>query len=661
LTDSELLERYVSQKDAVAFEVLVWRHGGMVLGLCRRLLRDEHEAEDAFQATFLVLSKKAGSVGRGEAVGAWLYKVAYRVALRLRNAAAKRPASTELASEPAAPEASGDAAWQELRPVLDSEIAGLPEKYRAPFVLCYLQGRTNEEAAQQLGCPKGTILSRLSRGREWLRARLTRRGLAPAAVALALNLPATASAAVPGALAQSTTAAAIPFAAGTATGLVSPPIAALAEGAIRAMFVTKLKTAAAGLLALAVLGSGVVWTAFAQAREERKPAEPAARGAAPQERERPANADRGAPEAGQPPRDVKPAFQGKVVVVAKDGKSFTVQVGGVREIGQSRAEPERVTVKLTDQTGQLYNGVAFNGATPTVGYTAVVWLADDSKDTATFVTFSGTQGSIRKADVAGVVTEVAKDGKSIVVSIPPGRDAGRDTEPMKVTITFDSKAQVTFTNVNKGGATPTVGQQVAAWNNDDGKGFAKVVLLGEGEPGRRDEKRPEVTGKVVASVENKSITIEVPPTERGAEPTRTEIKLTEQSVLNFQNVLRDGAKVSEGMNAMVWLADNSKDTAAKVYLMGNVAERWTIVQGKVVSVGKDGNSFTVETPAANPRTDEPTRTEIKLTPKTQAVFYGVGAGEAKLAEGLFAQVRLLDGSKDTAAQVTFSKAGAGRR
>src|SRR5262249_5330408 len=160
--------------------------------------------------------RKAASVGRGEAVGCWLYKVAYRVALRLRDRAATRPATvSEPANEPTAPEQADDIAWRDLRPVLDAEIAGLPEKHRAPVIPCYLQGRANEEAAAQLGCPKGTILSRLARGREWLRERLTRRGLAPAAVALALNLPREASAAVPAALAQSTTAAAIPFAAGT--------------------------------------------------------------------------------------------------------------------------------------------------------------------------------------------------------------------------------------------------------------------------------------------------------------------------------------------------------------------------------------------------------------------------------------------------------------
>src|SRR5688572_16826675 len=177
LTDTQLVANFVARRDEASFEVLVWRHGAMVLDLCKRVLRDAHEAEDAFQATFLVLARKAAAVGRGEAVGCWLYKVAYRIALRLRARAAKRAAPGAPEDAPPAPEARAEADWADLRPVLDEEIARLPEKYRAPFVLCYLDGLTNEQAAEQLGCPKGTVLSRLSRGRERLRERLTRRGV----------------------------------------------------------------------------------------------------------------------------------------------------------------------------------------------------------------------------------------------------------------------------------------------------------------------------------------------------------------------------------------------------------------------------------------------------------------------------------------------------
>jgi RNA polymerase sigma factor (sigma-70 family) len=153
----------------------------MVLRVCRRILRDAHGAEDAFQATFLTLACKAGSIGKQEALSSWLYKVAYRVALRAQAGAMKRsthekPMVECLAAHGAEP--ADEAAWRELGPLLDAEVRRLPEKYRAAFVLCYLEGKTNEEAAKELGCPKGTILSRLSRARERLRKRLNQRGLA---------------------------------------------------------------------------------------------------------------------------------------------------------------------------------------------------------------------------------------------------------------------------------------------------------------------------------------------------------------------------------------------------------------------------------------------------------------------------------------------------
>src|SRR5262249_34111246 len=160
-TDRQLLQRFASGHDETAFTALVGRHGPMVLGVCRRVLHSIHDAEDAFQATFLVLARKAGSVRQPDALGNWLYGVAYRTALEARTRAAKRRArERELAEEPPV-EPGGAIDWSDLRAVLDGEVNRLPDKYRSPFVLCYLEGRTNEEAARLLRCPKGTILSRL--------------------------------------------------------------------------------------------------------------------------------------------------------------------------------------------------------------------------------------------------------------------------------------------------------------------------------------------------------------------------------------------------------------------------------------------------------------------------------------------------------------------
>jgi len=182
-SDAALLARFAHGGDEAAFELLVWRHGPTVLGACRRVLRHEQDAEDAFQATFLALARKAASIGNGASVGCWLSKVAYRIALRARQAARRRQAWLDEWLPPEV-DTSGPAellARQEIGPVLEEEIRLLPEKFRGAFVLCYLEGKTNAEAAELLRCPKGTVLSRLSRARARLRRRLTVRHAALAA------------------------------------------------------------------------------------------------------------------------------------------------------------------------------------------------------------------------------------------------------------------------------------------------------------------------------------------------------------------------------------------------------------------------------------------------------------------------------------------------
>src|SRR5579883_2531511 len=182
LTDGELLQRCLGTGDGgaqAAFTALVERHGPMVLGVCRQVLGDSHDAEDAFQATFLVLLRKAGTVRNADSVASWLHGVAFRVSRRAREAAIRRRVHEQRGAEMRAArddrESGRPDSWTELH----EEIARLPARYREPLVLCYLEGLTTGAAAQRLRCPQGTVLSRLSRGRERLRARLIRRGLAP--------------------------------------------------------------------------------------------------------------------------------------------------------------------------------------------------------------------------------------------------------------------------------------------------------------------------------------------------------------------------------------------------------------------------------------------------------------------------------------------------
>ncbi len=252
VSDTQLLQRFVSQRDETAFEVLVWRHAGLVLNVCARWLSQSQDTEDVFQATFLTLARKAGSVANGKALGGWLARVAYRVVLRLRTRAAREVPAAPGCFDPPAPPAADRAVGADLRPILDEEIRRLPEKYRVPVVLCYLEGRTTQEAAQQLGCARGTICSRLSWARQRLRDRLTRRGLAiSTAVLVSVLQPRTASAALVSATVQS----AVAF----STGQVAARgrAVALAEGVLRTMLLTRLKMTAALVLALGALVLGV--------------------------------------------------------------------------------------------------------------------------------------------------------------------------------------------------------------------------------------------------------------------------------------------------------------------------------------------------------------------------------------------------------------------
>jgi RNA polymerase sigma factor (sigma-70 family) len=279
-TDAEVLARFLAQRDQAAFELLVWRHGPAILSLCRRLLRRDQDAEDVFQAAFLTLARRARSIGRRESVGSWLYKVAYRLALRLRRQSARHKAlPLEGQPEPPGPGAA-DGPDVDVRAMLDEEVCRLPDKYRTAVVLCYLQGKTNAEAARQLGCPRGTIDSRLAWARRRLRQRLQRRGVSLSVAALAA-LPAAgpSSAAVPAVLAQATADLALLFAGpGAPAALAAARSVQLARGVLRTMLLAKMKSVLVVVLAvtLAVGGSWSAWHAPVRAGGDEPPVLPAA-------------------------------------------------------------------------------------------------------------------------------------------------------------------------------------------------------------------------------------------------------------------------------------------------------------------------------------------------------------------------------------------------
>jgi RNA polymerase sigma factor (sigma-70 family) len=265
MTDGQLLEQFLSQQHEraeIAFAALVSLHGPMVWDVCRSVLSDPHAAEDAFQATFLILVRKAGSIRRRDAVGPWLHGVARRVARRTKAVTGRQRfregQGADMSSTP-----TPDPATREQIEALHEEVDRLNQKYRAPLVLCYFEGCTHAEAARLLKCPVGTVSIRVSRARELLRMRLTRRGLIfPAAWMAAMLATKAGSAAMPAGLAESTIKAAMHVADGKAITAGAFPVAVtqLAEGEIRTMIFTRLTVAVTGVLAVGLVmgGAGVL-------------------------------------------------------------------------------------------------------------------------------------------------------------------------------------------------------------------------------------------------------------------------------------------------------------------------------------------------------------------------------------------------------------------
>lgn len=272
LTDAQLLERFVTQQDEAAFEVLLWRHSAMVLGLCRRILRQEQDAEDAFQATFLTLARRAASISSRQALGSWLYKAAYRIALAARRESVLRSARAQaLRFRLPSTIPAGDANY-DLQALVDEEIQRLPEKYRSAVLLCYFEGKTNEAAAAEMGCPKGTVVSRLARARHRLRRRLAQRGVeAPTLLFSEAGAAWTTSASRD--LSRKTCEAALAKTGlNPASGLVSARVITLAQGAMRTMLWTKVRLTLIGM-AVVILGAGGLGVA-ASAFSGPGPAEP---------------------------------------------------------------------------------------------------------------------------------------------------------------------------------------------------------------------------------------------------------------------------------------------------------------------------------------------------------------------------------------------------
>ena len=353
LTDGELLESFITRRDAAAFEALVYQHGPMVLGVCRRVLRNEADAEDAFQATFLVLVRKAASVRPRARVGNWLYGVAQSTALKARAMSIKRLAKEREAVARAAPKDTAETRerWHAL---LDQELKTLPDRYRAAIVLCDLEGKSIKEAAQQLGCPPGTVGTRLARGRSLLARRLSRHGpvLSSAGIAAAISQNAT-GASLPPALMTATVKAALPFAASPAfaAAVVPAQVISLTNGVLTSMLLTKLKVATGYCLAVCLLVAGAGFSSYTALAAKRP--EPAAVTESNAERAEAPQAPGSKPsDAGQgqrTPADKGVKGSGKVITKEFQLADFTtVEVSRTLRVELTRADSFRVAITTDD-------------------------------------------------------------------------------------------------------------------------------------------------------------------------------------------------------------------------------------------------------------------------------------------------------------------------
>jgi RNA polymerase sigma factor (sigma-70 family) len=310
LTDAQLLERFLARREEIAFEELVRRHGPMVLGVCRRVLGRSHDAEDAFQATFLVLVRRAVSIVPRSRVGPWLYGVARRTALKARASAARRRRAEQQAARDRPLTTPPADMGGDLRPLLDEELGRLPEKYRDSLVLCLLEGKSRKEAAGQLGWSEGTLSGRLARAKELLGERLRRRGVSLAGVTLLATLEESAAAAgVPASLAAATVKAVTSLIGQAAAPAVCIPVVALSEEVMKSMLASKLKAVAGVLVLVAGIGSAATWQ-YGPAARGTAPADTAAdvKGvAAPEKKSESKRVPGGYDVGGEPPGVASPA------------------------------------------------------------------------------------------------------------------------------------------------------------------------------------------------------------------------------------------------------------------------------------------------------------------------------------------------------------------
>ncbi|HSI32518.1 MAG: RNA polymerase sigma factor [Phycisphaerae bacterium] len=690
----ELLSAFVSRRDESAFAALVQRHGAMVLGVCRRVTGNAHDADDAFQATFLVLARKAHTVSPPGRLGPWLFGVAYRTALKARAVAARHREGERRFAQ-MNPDRVDDSPqqWADLRTVLDEEIHRLPDRYRAAVVACDLEGKSRHAAATDLAVNEGTLSSRLSRGRELLAARLSRRGVAlPAAVLVGLLSSHAATAAPAAALVAKTATAAVSFATGgtLAAGIVSAKAAVLSEGVLHAMFIAKAKIVASLCVAAVLTGTGVaVVTQIALAGKGDKPAKVA----------------EGPGGKGGKADYVRPDLSGTVTQISADGKQVTLQSGK-----GGKGEPAAGgTFEVTATTDVTFSSIALNGDVPAAGYQAQVWLEPNSKDKAARVSYSGVQSSkeARPAGASGKITAVSPDGKRLTIASRPQADKGakvdkaeKPAEPEPIEVAITPATQVTFSAVGPDGATLREGYEAQVYLDPAVPGNAAAVRVTGSEAGAmksamKDLGEGGLMGNVVSvATDGKSVTIEgrmvpvQPKVEKGAAPAekpakgeaaapagkagakvevppqRIDVALTADTKVTYNGVAAGGAAPTVGYGARVWL-DGPAAKAIQFDAIAGKEKKGADISSAVVAVAAGGKKITVTLPPKGEKVEkgekgakldkaEPAEErEIDLS-DAKIVFNNVRAGQAVPTAGYYAQIWVDPQAPGMATMVVFS-------
>lgn len=591
--DGDLLTRYRTERDQEAFGSLVRRHGPMVLGVCRRVLRDSHAADDAFQATFLVLAKKAEAVRPPDRLAPWLYGVAYRTALKARGRAFRRRQVEQDYAAGAGVRSGAAPACEagELLPVIDEQLNGLPEKYRTPLLLCGVQGLNKAEAAQRLGLPEGTVSSRLARARDMLRDRLVRRGVAVPAAFAALLTPDALQAAVT----QPLTASACEVALGSVA--VPETVFTLSHEVIRSMTLSKFHLLSAIALSASLAGGGFGLLSINADEKKPQPAQ--------------AQVKKPAPEADKP---AKPSPEGDKKPVKPDGeKKPGPRFGG--KVAAVDAKEGTITLAIKGDGGLAEKVVKVPAGAKVLIDGKEAKLADVPKGS-----IAGFMATAAKEGVPPDITEVRVTGASVGGTVKSVDASGITLDSEKAPQAFKLTAD---TKVSVGGkdAKPTdlkAGDRVNITLSADGASALAISGGAKGEGGDKPEGKPGVKvqkfGGRVASVDASARTITL--ASKGEGGKEVVVKVTADAKVTVDGKDAKLGDVARGVTVTLTIA-SAKD--------GQLREVNEVV---VAGITFGGTVKQVDTTSVTIGSEKSDRV-LKLAPGAKVVINGK---EAKLTD-----------------------------